>query len=230
MTSITRKQQQFLLTCGILAGPTYILVSAVEILTREGFDITRHPWSVLSNGELGWIHIVNFLVTGLLTALGAVGLRQSLKGEKGGTWGPILLAVYGLCLVVAGIFKADPVDGFPPGTPLGPPTTISTSGMLHALFGLIGFLALVSACIVFFRHFRSVRQDNFAWFSLATGVYFLLGFLSIIVLSGIGSIGPTIALLAFTAAVILSWVWYSLLSWRVARDLRIKSAGQPVRA
>jgi hypothetical protein len=230
MTSITGKQQQFLLTCGILAGPIYILVSALEILTREGFDITRHTWSVLSNGDWGWVHIVNFLVTGLLTILGAMGLRQSLKGEKGGTWGPILLAVYGLCLVAAGIFKADPVDGFPPGTPLGTPTTISTSGMLHFLFGMIGFVALIAASITFFRLFRSLRQDGFAWFSLATGVYFLVGFMSIIVLSGLGSIGPIIALLAFTAAIILSWVWFSLLSWRVARDSRITSGREPVRA
>ena len=51
-----------LLRCGIAAGPLYILVGLGQILTREGFDMRRHPLSLLSNGELGWIQIANFLL------------------------------------------------------------------------------------------------------------------------------------------------------------------------
>src|SRR5262249_7847804 len=51
-----------LLACGVLAGPLYMAIYLGQALTRPGFDITRHPASVLSNGDLGWIQVANFLV------------------------------------------------------------------------------------------------------------------------------------------------------------------------
>lgn len=207
-----------LLWCGVLAGPVYLLVSIAQILTREGFDITRHSWSVLSNGDLGWIHILNFLVTGALTMLGAMGIKRVLKGQKGGKWAPIMMMVYGFFLILSGIFKADGVDGFPPGTPLGPPTTVSTSGILHLVFGMFGFIALITACVIFYTHFKSVNKSHLAKFSLVTGVYFLIGFMSLMVGSGFGGNGLTVSIFAFTAAVILSWGWYSRISWELLQD------------
>ena len=44
------------------------------------------------------------------------------------TW---FLAGFGLSMIVAAVFPADPIDGFPPGTPEGPPTSISTTGLVH---------------------------------------------------------------------------------------------------
>ena len=74
----------------------------------------------MSNGSLGWIQVGSFIVSGLLVIAGAVGMRQRLHPGRAGTWGPILLALYGLGLIGAGIFVADPMDGFPPGSPAGP--------------------------------------------------------------------------------------------------------------
>ncbi|HZD56197.1 MAG TPA: DUF998 domain-containing protein [Anaerolineales bacterium] len=65
-----------LVTCGVIAGPLYIAVGLVQMLTRPGFDITRHSLSLLSNGDLGWIQIANFLVAGLLVIAGAAGMRR----------------------------------------------------------------------------------------------------------------------------------------------------------
>jgi hypothetical protein len=49
------QRTRHLLACGVLAGPIYILVGLLQILTREGFDMTRHPLSLMSTGDLGWI-------------------------------------------------------------------------------------------------------------------------------------------------------------------------------
>src|SRR5690606_12745157 len=137
MTKDTKSlKAKTLLWFGVLAGAVYVVTSIAQIFTREGFAITRHSWSVLSNGDLGWIHILNFLITGALTILGAIGIQRVLKDANGGTWGPRFIMLYGLFLMLSGIFKADAVDGFPPGTPLGPPTTISPSGILHLVFGM----------------------------------------------------------------------------------------------
>ena len=85
-------------------------------LTREGFDLTRHAGSLLANGDLGWIQVINFVVTGLMLVAGAAGIRRALGG---GRWGPRLLAAYGVGVIGAGVFTADPTFGFPAGTPNG---------------------------------------------------------------------------------------------------------------
>ena len=35
------------------------VVSLTQAATRAGFDLTRHPLSALSNGDLGWLQITN---------------------------------------------------------------------------------------------------------------------------------------------------------------------------
>lgn len=42
-----------LLGYGMLAGPFYVAVSLAQALSRDGFDLTRHAWSLLANGEHG---------------------------------------------------------------------------------------------------------------------------------------------------------------------------------
>src|SRR5918994_2498712 len=80
-----------LLTAGALAGPIYLVVYFVQAFTRADFDITRHPASVLSNGELGWIQITSFLVTGLLLIAGAIGMRRAPHPGPARTGGPPVL-------------------------------------------------------------------------------------------------------------------------------------------
>jgi hypothetical protein len=193
-----------LLKCGILAGPVYIVVGLLQVLFREGFDIRRHALSLMSNGTLGWIQVASFIASGLLVIAAAVGIRQRLHPGSAGTWGPILLGIYGLGLIGAGIFIADPMDGFPPGTPPGPPATMSWHGPLHFISGGIGFIGLVGATLVFARRFAGLKEWGWATFSLATGVLFLAGFGNI----ASGARAAWINL-AFTAVVILSWAWLS---------------------
>ena len=66
-----------LLTAGYVAGPFFIALSLVQAFTREGFDWIRHPASLLSLGNLGFIQIANFVITGALFTACAVGLKRS---------------------------------------------------------------------------------------------------------------------------------------------------------
>ena len=77
------KGTRALLTCGLLAGPLFILLIVIQALTRPGFDLRRHPASMLSLGDLGWIQIANFMVSGLLIVAFAVGLRRVLYPGRG---------------------------------------------------------------------------------------------------------------------------------------------------
>jgi hypothetical protein len=194
-----------LLAGGVVAGPLYLVSGATQALTLDGFDITRHPLSVLSNGPLGWIQITTFVLAGLLTVLGAAGLRGS-----GSKWGPRLVALYGIGLVGAGAFIADPMDGFPVGTPPGPPETVTWHGMLHFMVGGIGFVGLIGACLVYARRFAAAGRRGWAVYSVVTGVVFTAAFV------GIASGSPNAAVnVSFGIAVVLGWTWLTaLFAWR----------------
>jgi hypothetical protein len=211
------EQTKRLLTGGILAGPIYILVGIAQILTREGFDITRHPLSFMSLGEQGWVQILNFLVTGLLVIAGAIGLRRVAQADKRLRRGAVLLGIYGLGVVGGGLFLTDPALGFPPGTPDTYPETISWHGLLHFLFGQVGFLALIIASFVYGRYFATNGLPGWALFSVLTGAIFLLAiFASVATAGGEGSAGASLALYG---AVALAWIWLSALSYRMRSRL-----------
>ena len=212
---MTANQTRNLLACGVLAGPLYIVVGVLEVVFRDGFDIRRHALSLMSNGALGWIQIATFALCGCLVIAGAVGVRQALHPGRAGTWGPLLLGIYGLGLIGAGAFIADPMDGFPPGTPPGPPAVMSWHGPLHFVAGGIGFIAIIAACLVFARRFAANREFDWAVYSAATGLLFLAGFAGI----GSGSRQPWINL-AFTASVVLVWAWISTVSLKLRDALR----------
>jgi len=198
-TRVTRS----LLGYGVIAGPLYVTVSLAQALTRDGFDLTRHPWSMLSNGDLGWLQITNFVLVGLMVIAFAVGLRRALASGRGATWAPRLIAVYGASLIGAGAFRADPAFGFPVGTPAGP-APVSWHGMLHFMVGGIGFACLIAACFALARRFTSEGRRGWAVYSRVTGVLFLAGFVGIA--SGGGSAATT---LAFVAAILVAWAWVS---------------------
>lgn len=203
VTSANAIAARRLLLAGAVAGPIYIVVGLTQVLTREGFDVRLHPLSVLSNGDLGWIQIGNFLLAGVLVLAGAIGVRRLLRGGRGGTWGPILFGLYGVGLVGSGIFVADPGAGFPPGTPTDT-SGMSQSGMLHFVFGAGAFYALIAACFVMTRYFAGEGRTGWAWWSFVTGLGFLGAFAGIA--TGAGS---SATMLAFYAAVFLIWIWHS---------------------
>jgi hypothetical protein len=207
----TAPSTRALLACGAAAGPLFLVVAAIQVVTRDGFDITRHAVSLLSNGDLGWIQITNFEATGLLTVLGAVGMRRALRGGRGAKWGPLLLGGYGLSLVAAGIFRADPALGFPPGTPADA-TAVSWHGVLHFVAGGIGFLSLIAACFVFASRYAALGRSGWAWYSRATGVVFFVAFAGI----ASGSRVPGLNV-AFALAVVVAWTWVTATAIRLAR-------------
>ena len=199
-----------LLGYGVIAGPIYIAAVAAQAATRDGFDPTRHAASQLANGDLGWIQIATFLITGAMTIAAAVGIRRALGAGRSSAWASGLIGGFGAGLVAAGLFRADPSDGFPPGTPagMGEPTW---HGMAHFAVAGIGFICLVAACFVLAARFAAMREPAWAWFSRITGGLFACSF---VVLSS-GSGGA--AILVFTAAVVLAWAWLTAVSLKLYR-------------
>jgi len=195
-----------LLGYGILAGPFFVAVSLAQALTRDGFDLSRHPWSLLANGHHGWIQVANFLLSGVMVLAAAVGLRRALRPGAGARWAPRLIGAYGLGMVAAGCLRADPALGFPAGTPDGP-GTVSWHGIGHLTAGGIGFLCIIAATFVLARRFASEGRRGWARYSRASGIVFLAGFVGI----ASGNSAPALTL-GFVAAVMVISAWLSAVS------------------
>lgn len=201
-----------LLGYGVLAGPFYVAVVLGQAFLRPGFDLLRDDASLLSNGSWGWVQSANFILTGAMVIAFAVGVRRVLAGGRSASWSPVLLGLYGLGLIAAGIFVADPMNGFPPGAAAGRPVSISWHGMLHIFAAGVGFLGLIAACWVIGSRFAAERRRGWTWFSRLTGLLFLLAFAGVTS----GSSSP-IVVLAFWAALVVVWTWLAALSIELYR-------------
>lgn len=157
-STTTTKGTRALLVCGVVAGPLFMAVALLQAFTREGFDLSRHPLSLLSLGSLGWIQITTFVVAGLLYVACAIGMWRVLHPGRSGTWGPALVGGFGIGLILAGIFVTDAGAGFPPGAPPGGPERISWHGILHEVGFIVASLSWTAACFVLARRFVANGQ------------------------------------------------------------------------
>jgi Protein of unknown function (DUF998) len=168
------RQTTRLLACGIVAGPLFLAAWLIQAFTREGFDLTRHPLSLLSLGELGWIQIANFVVTGVLYVACAIGMRRVLHPGRSGTWGPLLVGGFGIGLILAGIFTTDPGAGFPPGAPAGAPEQLSWHGVLHEVGFVVAVVSWTAVCFVLVRRFVALKQWGWVGACVATPLVVLV--------------------------------------------------------
>lgn len=199
--SRSQSRPSALLLGGMVLAPIFFAVVFLQAFTRPGFDIRRAPLSLLSLGDLGWIQIANFIVTGLLGLACAAGVRQTIRGEKGGTFGPILITTFGLGLILAGTFHPDPGYGFPPGAgaPSGMLPSMSGHMAIHSAGFMIVVVSLVAACFVLARRFSAGGERGWSRYSFATGV---LGPLLLV----IGIASDTVPLITLMAMVLFAWL------------------------
>jgi hypothetical membrane protein len=203
-----------LLGYGVVAGAVFEASILIQGLTRRGFAVAHDDASLLANGPLGWIQIVTFLVAGASVIACAAGARRALAGQAGGTWGPRLLAIYGAGLMAAGVFRADPADGFGPGAPAGKAAHVSWHGDGHLIAAGIGFLGLIAACFVMARCFSRGGRRGLAIYSRITAIGFLAAFLG--VTSGSSS---SAVVLPFSAAVLAAFTWIAVTSVSLYRSV-----------
>lgn len=155
------------LAAGISAGPLFVLIWTSQAFTRDGFEPARHPLSLLSLGSLGWIQITNFIVTGVLLAACAAGLRRAMNPGPGAIWAPRLVGAFGAGLVIAGAFVTDAGAGFPPGATEGTPA-MSWHGALHELGYAIAVISWTAACFVLLRRYVIDKSLHLARLCVAT--------------------------------------------------------------
>jgi hypothetical membrane protein len=198
---------------GVVAGPFYLLVAVIHAAVKPGFDFSRHALSLLMVTDSGWIQRLNLILVGAMVVAAAIGFRRLIDGRRG-AWIRSLLVIYGVALLGSAIFAPDPLGGFPPGMD----ETITLSGMLHLVFGAIGFIALGVAAIVFSGWCRAVGRRVAGTLSVIAGIVVIVGFLA----GGALSQGP-VGVLFLWVSVVAGFAW--LLS---ASVLGYQAVGHPV--
>lgn len=212
------------LSIGVVAPIAFVVVLLVEGATRSGYSAWRMFGSNLATGPGGWVQIANFLLCGVLVMVSSIGLARSNPQTR---WGPRLVGMFGLSLVVAGAFVTDPGMGYPAGTPLKPSGPPSWHGAIHALNGAVCFGVVTAAAFAFCRAFARDRSTRgWAIFSGLTGAVCLLlfpAFLTAAALDQNGTWHDAPSGLLQRIAITLAWGWVAMVSLRSLRTTRLAS-------
>jgi len=131
------------------AAIVFVAVLLVEGALRPDYNPTYHTGSELELGERGWVQRANFLLMGGGAFAFAVGVNRTLNDSLGA----VLLAVFALGMIVAGVFVPDPVRGYPPENPSASPATTTWQAQVHAIVGgPVAFFALFGSCLTVATH------------------------------------------------------------------------------
>jgi hypothetical protein len=207
--------------CGAIAGPLFVTTFLIEGALKPDYNPMRHPVSSLALGPYGWTQAANFIVAGLLTLAFAVGLLW-LPGVRQ-VIGAVLVCIWAIGLIGAGIFVTDPVSGYPPGTP---PTPVepTTAGTLHDVFSVPAFFGLGLAC------FLLAAGGGWRWtvYSILAGVAFLVSFF----VSGVAFSQEAfvdVGGLWQRVSVTIGWAWITTLAVRQLLRSKRQTFGDPSR-
>ncbi len=211
-----------LLLCGVIGPPLFYIVLLLEGATRPGFNVIQTQGSYLALTNQGWEQIANFIVFGLLCIAFAVGLRRIWRTGRASIWGPLLIGLFGLGLIVIGVCVTDPGDGYPPGAPLnGSPQT--WHGWVHGLGGaVIVNIVLPAACFVLSRRFAAdPKSHRWATYSWMTGALLLvISIPATIALPFAYKAGfPVVDGLFQRVLITLGWLWLTLVALHLWREV-----------
>lgn len=191
---------RLLLTCGSVGAVLFVVTFLIDGATRPGYRPFYHPVSALALGSRGWVQTSNFVVTGVLMIAAAAGTRETLDVSIG----PALLALFGVGLVVSGVFTMDPMRGYPPGTEPGTPAVLSSRQKVHDIFGFVVFSSLSGAVLAF----AFALEGGWRTYSFATAAVVIVLFASFGVAWERDS--PRTGMLQ-RLAILVGWTWIALL-------------------
>ena len=194
-----------LLIAAASTGPVFFTVVLAQLALRDGFDLRVHPISQLATGAAGWIQTTNFVLAGVGMLALAIAHRRLVRDGIGRRVVPILIAIFGLGLVIAGLFPMDPQYGFPVGTPTGPAPAMSWHSVVHSTAAALAYTALAVACIVLVV--RGVRRRE-------VGAAIGNGLVALVLLL---PMSPTESSLQIAANGVITFAWAGAYALRLRR-------------
>ena len=156
------------LWAGIVGPLFFVLVFTIDGFLTPGYSTMRDVVSFLELGPTGWIQRLNFILTGLLLILFALGFFLWMRPRSASGWlsvTAVLIALSGMGLIMAGPFLPDA-----PGT-----AQSSLHGILHTIAFTVVFLPLGLACLsVSGKFIRTAGWRIHGWYSLLVGLFAII--------------------------------------------------------
>jgi hypothetical protein len=215
MSEVRRAAPDWRIRAGIVGPVLFVGVFLVAGALRPGYDPVRMQVSYLSLGDGGAVQVASFLVSGLLIATFAVGLRARLAGAggRGAVGGPVAAGSVALGLVVAGIFSTVPAFGYPPGTPDGFPSQVPATAYLHVLGAVLFFGGMIAAPILLARRYRAGGAMTWAWFSVGSAIVVFAAFAASSADPSGRPFVPSAAGLLQRIAIVAGLAWIAVVAW-----------------
>jgi hypothetical membrane protein len=181
--------------CGAIGAALFVLVFLIDGRLHPDYDPIRDSVSELELGPWGWVQAASFVVTGLLMIAFAVGLAWTLRSGRAYRWTPRLVAAYGIGLILAGIFRTDPV----------PAARTTVHGDLHQAASVLVFGSLTAVCFVVARR---IPERRWAWYCRLTGIA-----VPVLFLAAGGGQAEIYGLLP-RICIIVGWTWVAIIALR----------------
>ena len=201
-----------------LVGLAFFAATASLLPLVSEYSFSADYISELAIGRYGHLQTVAFFAAGLGTLALAVGAREATNGSWGSRLGSVLVGLYGVGAILAGIFPTDEID---PAGHVGSPTSV---GAVHIVASLLAFVLGIAGMFVLSRTFkRDARWRAFWPLSLVLAFAALVGFIV-----AVPSEGPWVGLIQriFIGTIIL---WQVLVAFRLRSIAKGASAEQPSR-
>jgi hypothetical protein len=211
------KKTKILLACGPAGSILFVLMFLIQGQVRKDYSALKIPISSLSIGELGWIQVANFLISGLLILLFAIGFRKATPLLKDSGWTSIFIGASGGGLIGTGFFRTDPVFGYPATEPF----TISQftiTGHLHNFFAILILLSLPISCLKLRNRFKEANNTAWARYSMISAISMIAAFvIAIIGFSQVRGLVDVAGVFQRLLAII-GFTWLTALSFFIMRS------------
>ena len=199
--------------------------ACVEGAQRPDYDGWQQSISALSLGPRGWIQVGNFLLFGLMLLATVPVWRRLLRGGRAATLFPVLTALTGASLILAGLVPQDPAPGYnPTGVAFSTPTAM---GLVHLGAAAVAALSAVTGLVVMSRRFAG----DPAWRGWSTYSLLLAGLMTgCITVYAVGSTAATGFAGTFERlgfAVVPVWAVTFLLRLRAGAPFMVDPASSP---
>ena len=169
--ALTRRPDPRALRVATFGALALLAVVAFMHVLKPEMEPTWRFVSEYAIGRLGWLMTLGFMAWAASAIALSIAVRPVMTNAKGRA-GAGLLTIVGIALVVAGIFRQDPVTSAP--------EQATTEGMMHALASMVGIpgipiaALLISSGLPAARNTGAVRFAAHAtWISLALMIAYL---------------------------------------------------------
>src|ERR671913_1637205 len=143
--STTRQEARRLelIAAGVIVGLAFFAAIALLLPLVSEYSLTADYISELAIGRYGYLQIVAFFAAGFGTLALAWAVREATNGSGGSRLGSALMGLYGVGIILTGVFPTDEID---PAGRVGSPTIAGTAhevvSFLAFMLGLAGVFVL----------------------------------------------------------------------------------------